>query len=415
MANFLSKFLQDFFKKDTIQNFPGTQIPVVVVTPDGKEVVINSNTAQSIDTVYACARLISEQISTLPIRVAQIDAQTSIKTYKSQHPLQSIIDNPVSYTNRNAYWQKIVYHLLLWGNHYSEITREAGETIGYNIVHPMYVEYKPQAGVYVVDEGKNSKRVVRPENMCHVVLAGDDNVVGTSIIGRVAKNDLSHALYVRRYGSGFFKNGGKPNNIITTKDNVTPQQAKEWQDYYNKNYGDGGTAILGGAEDIKNLSFPPNDSQFLETRMFNVETIARWFNIDPPLIGHLKDGTLSNFETIWRNFAKKTLIPITEQIETEYTRKSFRDSQYKKGYRFEFDYTRLTKGSPNEEAELLRTYIQNGIMTPNEARQRVGLNPLEGGDDAFMQSATIPIRLIEEQINGQNNEAFSNGNADESE
>ena len=146
-------------------------------------------------------------------------------------------------------------------------------------------------------------------------------------------------------------------------------------------------AISAGHE-LRSVGFSPEQMQLLELQQFCIEQIARIHSLPPVFLQDLSDGTYSNTEQQDLHFVKHTLRRWIEQSEQEMNLRLFgRDSDFE----VRFNVDSLLRGDLKTRMEAHATAIQNGIKTPNEVREKEGMEPLPGGDDLMIQGATVPI------------------------
>ena len=148
-------------------------------------------------------------------------------------------------------------------------------------------------------------------------------------------------------------------------------------------------------------SVPPDSAQFLESRQFSISDIARWFKLPPHMIGDLENATFSNIEQQDLNFVKYSILPYVENMEQELNCKLFRENEQGTVY-VNMNLEGLLRGDITTRVEAYQKLIQNGVMTPNEARSKEGMNPIDGLDNTWMNVAAAPI------INGTNQQTDSN-------
>ena len=387
----------------------GNLIPLLV-TPSGAGVNTSQTRVQNIVEVFACVRALAEPIGMLDIVV--LKATPGGKEFANKHPVNRIVGfSPNAIQTKNAYWERAMYHMVLWGEHFAQIVRnQTGEPISLELIHPTWVTdfTFDDAGNMWWHIGSNGQRIMDVD-MIHVPIL-NNSVRGRSLIS-LYREDFGHEIAVRDYGSGFFASGGKPNNWLETVDaQITPEQNKKFAENFRAQTGKGGSIMLPFGRKLHAMSLPPEDAQFIQTKAFGVEIMCRLFNVPLPRVQHIKDANFNNLDAIDRTFATSSLMPYTEKFETEYSRKLFTPGELARGHKIEWIYDKMLKADPKTRAEFNRSAIQNGWRTINEVRAVDGLGPVEGGDQPLIQQNMAHLNTIDEINKNRNNGNNNNGN-----
>ena len=217
--------------------------------------------------------------------------------------------------------ETLMTHLLLWGNAYAQIIRNGkGEIIALYPLMPnkmtvsrdedgqLYYTYQksqdelPKDGGYTV--------TLHPTDVLHIPGLGFDGLVGYSPIA-MAKNAIGLAIATEEYGSKFFANGAAPSGVLehpgTIKD---PSRVREsWQQTFGGSANSNKIAVLEEGMKYTPISISPEQAQFLETRKFQINEIARIFRVPPHMVGDLEKSSFSNIEQQSLEFVKYTLDP----------------------------------------------------------------------------------------------------------
>jgi len=358
---------------------------------------ITSETALSISAVWACVRILGGIISYLPIKIYQ---KTADGRDEYDHKLSLVLGrNPNQYMNKVVFFDRMINHYSLWGNAYVEIIEgRDGYATSFNLLHPSQVDIIQDGyDVVYVHTSKNETRVIPSRLMVHVPNLGDD-IVGKSVI-RYAREDMGIELSATGYGADFFDGGTTPKEILIPK---APLKDKKQTDellsaYISHKKSGKGTAVLPFGIDHKEVSgIPPEDAQFLQTRKFSVVTICRWFGVPPDKVYEMVQATYNNIEHQSISFLQDTISPIVAKIEAEFTRKLFSMEKDLDKY-IEFNMDAYVRADSATKAELFKSGIQNGHMTPNEARLKQNLNKKEGGDDLLIQQNMTKLSLVGQQ------------------
>lgn len=358
---------------------------------------VNERTSMQVAAVYACVRVLSEAVASLPLDIYRYsDGKGSERA--DRHPLHKLLryePNPemTSFTFREV----SMTHLLLWGNSYSQIIRNGkGEVLGLYPLMPdrMTVDRDPNTKRIIYkyrrgndEAGKTSGTVVlKADDVLHIPGLGFDGLVGYSPIA-LAKQALGTSIAVDEFSSKFFANGASPAGVLehpgTLKDPEKVRQA--WNKVYGGSENANKVAVLEEGMKYTPISIAPNDAQFLETRKFNVEEIARIFRVPLHMIGDLDHATFSNIEHQDIEFVKHSLTPWLIRWEQAMHRRLFLDFE-KEDYFIEFNVNGLLRGDLASRYNAYAVARQNGWMSANDILRKEGedLIPAELGGDRYL-------------------------------
>ena len=360
-------------------------------------VTITKENAMTLSGVYSAVRVYADAIASLPMHVIKVSGRNLEKD--TGHPIYKLLAYKPNNIMTSYDWRQIaIPQLLLWGNSYNLIEFAGGGSrrpIGILPVHPSMVEVDLLDGVlvYHIKIEKGADLVVDQTQMIHFRGLGD-NIKGKSAID-YAKDNLGLGKAAEEFGSSFFKNGATASGVLSTDNKLTDKAIKNLRDSYNDTYTGVNKAnkmmILEEGLKFQQTSVAPDSAQFLETRQFSISDIARWFKLPPHMIGDLENATFSNIEQQDLNFVKYSILPYVEMIEQELNCKLFRENELGKVY-INMNLDGLLRGDITTRVEAYSKGIQNGWMTPNEARMKEGLNPINGLDTTWMQINTAPIK-----------------------
>jgi HK97 family phage portal protein len=364
-------------------------------TTSGKPV--NEHTAMQMTAVYSCVRILAEAVAGLPLHLYKYTASGG-KEKALSHPLYFLLhDEPNPEMSSFVFRETLMTHLLLWGNAYAQIIRNGkGEVIALYPLMPnrMRVDRDSKGELYYSytrysDEAPaiNGMTVtLRPSDVLHIPGLGFDGLVGYSPIA-MAKNAIGLAMATEEYGAKFFANGAAPGGVLehpgTIKD---PQKVKEsWNMAYQGSSNAHRVAVLEEGMKYQPIGISPEQAQFLETRKFQINEIARIFRIPPHMIGDLEKSSFSNIEQQSLEFVKYTLDPWVIRWEQAISRSLLRTDE-KKLLFAKFNVDGLLRGDYTSRMNGYAIGIQNGFMCPNDARalEDMDLIPDELGGNKFL-------------------------------
>ena len=366
---------------------------------------VNERSAMQMTAVYSCVRILSEAVASLPLHVYRYTGTGSEKA--SEHPLYSILHyEPNPEMSSFVFRETLMTHLLLWGNAYAQVIRNGkGEVIALYPLMPnkMTVDRDERGQLYYSyqrsnDEAIRSKDqtvILHPSDVLHIPGLGFDGLVGYSPIA-MAKNAIGMAIACEEYGAKFFANGAAPGGVLehpgTIKD---PQRVREsWQSTFGGSGNANKIAVLEEGMKYTPIGISPEQAQFLETRKFQINEIARIFRVPPHMVGDLEKSSFSNIEQQSLEFVKYTLDPWVTRWEQSIQR-SLLTQEEKATYFVKFNLEGLLRGDYQSRMNGYATARQNGWMSANDIRELENLDRIpteEGGDLYLINGNMLPLK-----------------------
>ncbi|WP_368488123.1 phage portal protein [Clostridium sp. BJN0013] len=359
---------------------------------------VNEHTAMQMTAVYSCVRILAETLAGLPLHVYKYNDSGGKEKYL-QHPLYRLLhDEPNPEMTSFTFRETLMSHLLLWGNAYAQIIRNArGEVIALYPLMPnkMTVDRDKNGRLFYLYQrsiedaptlGKDSLVYLDPSDVLHIPGLGFDGLVGYSPIA-MAKNAIGLAMATEEYGAKFFANGAAPGGVLehpgTIKD---PQKVKDsWNAAYQGSTNSHRVAVLEEGMKYQQIGIPPEQAQFLETRKFQINEIARIFRIPPHMLADLEKSSFSNIEQQSLEFVKYTLDPWVVRWEQNMFRSLLMESE-KNTVFIKFNVDGLLRGDYVSRMSGYATARQNGWMSANDIRELENLDriPVELGGDLYL-------------------------------
>ena len=368
---------------------------------------VTERSAMQMTAVYGCVRILAEAIAGLPLHVYRYKDGGG-KEKALDHPLYRLLhDEPNPEMTSFVFRETLMTHLLLWGNAFAQIVRNGlGEVIGLYPLQPnrmsvgrdldtnqLYYEYQTSW-----DEPAGEYKTVRltPADVLHIPGLGFDGLVGYSPIA-MARNAIGLAQATEDYGASFFANGAAPGGVLehpgTIKD---PSRVREsWQQTFGGAKNGNKVAVLEEGMKYTPISVSPEQAQFLETRKFQLNEIARIFRIPPHMIGDLEKSSFSNIEQQSLEFVKYTLDPWVIRWEQAIT-KTLLNPREKQQLFVKFNVEGLLRGDYQSRMEGYAVARQNGWMSANDIRELENLDriTLEAGGDLYLVNGNmLPLGL----------------------
>jgi len=361
---------------------------------------VNVQSALQLATVWACVRLISETIATLPLSVYERDAKGR-RTVVRDHWLYTLIhDQPNANMTAVEFWEAVIAQLCLWGNSYCLKSYAGGRIVSLDPLRPdrMTVKTDENGALFYSYVTTAGVKKYTEDEIFHVKGFGIDGLIGLSPIA-YARNSLGAAMSADEASGKVFANGMRAGGALKMKEILKKEQRKEIRESLLEDLvGTANTGKLmvleGGAEYVP-LSMNPEDAQMLETRAFNIEEICRWYRVPPFMIGHSEKSTSwgTGLEQQMIGFLTFALRPYLTRIE-QGIKKSLLKPADRRRYFAEFNLEGLMRADSAARAALYASAAQNGWMTRNEIRELENRPPLEGGDELTVQSNLVPLGML---------------------
>lgn len=336
----------------------------------------NSYSAMNISAVYRAVEIISDSIGILPIRI-----KSNKEKHKDEiptHSLNMVFAGRGGILSRYSFMKLLIQSVLLNGNGFAYIERgEDGTVLSLRFLESDTVQiyYNNLTGVLYYTCSAISKGKIEPINMIHLVKNSYDGVNGLSVL-QYASRTIKLASNTENSASGFFENGCNLSGVLTVQGQLTDKQKQDIRASWNQAYinGGNGLAILQGNMEYKPIQLSAADSQLLESRVYNVQDIARFFGISPVLLGDLSHSSYNTIEATQNQFVLHTLMPYVVMIEEEFTRKLIKPSE--EGLIIDLDETAILKTDKQALASYYGTLLQNGVLCIDEVRKELGYSPI---------------------------------------
>ncbi len=367
---------------------------------------VTERSAMQMTAVYACVRILSEAVAGLPLHFYRYKADGSKEKAIDSNLYHLIHDEPNPEMSSFVFRETLMTHLLLWGNAYAQIIRNGkGEVIALYPLMPnkMSVDRDENGKLYYTytrsdcepNAMNGSSVVLEPKDVLHIPGLGFDGLVGYSPIA-MAKNAIGLAIATEEFGSKFFANGAAPSGVLehpgTIKD---PSRVREaWQSQFGGSGNSGKVAVLEEGMKYTPISISPEQAQFLETRKFQINEIARIFRVPPHMVGDLEKSSFSNIEQQSLEFVKYTLDPWVVRWEQSLSRSLLSEDE-KKQYFFKFNLEGLLRGDYQSRMNGYAIARQNGWMSANDIRELEDLDklsPEQGGDLYLVNGNMLPLK-----------------------
>lgn len=358
---------------------------------------VTERSAMQMTAVYSCVRILAEAIAGLPLQLYKY-TDTGGKEKAIEHPLYLLLhDEPNPEMTSFIFRETLMTHLLLWGNAYAQIIRNGkNEVLSLYPLMPnrMTVDRDEHGRLYYsyqmqTDDGAGMKQgtvVLSPQDVLHIPGLGFDGLVGYSPIA-MAKNAIGLAIATEEYGSKFFANGATPGAVLEHPGLIKdPEKVREsWNASFRGSGNANKVAVLEEGMKYTPISIAPEQAQFLETRKFQIDEIARIFRVPPHMIGDLEKSSFNNIEQQSLEFVKYTLDPWVCRWEQAMNR-SLLNEKEKSGYFIKFNVDGLLRGDYQSRMNGYAVGRQNGWLSANDIRELENMDqiPDEDGGNLYL-------------------------------
>ena len=367
---------------------------------------VTERSAMQMTAVYSCVRILAEAVAGLPIHLYRY-TEDGGKEKALDHPLYRLLhDEPNPEMSSFVFRETLMTHLLLWGNAYAQVIRNGkGEVVALYPLMPnkMTVDRDENGQLYYTyrrskEEAPTmggSSVTLKPSDVLHIPGLGFDGLVGYSPIA-MAKNSIGMAIACEEYGAKFFANGATPGGILehpgTVKD---PQRVRDsWNSAFGGSANANKVAVLEEGMKYTPISISPEQAQFLETRKFQINEIARIFRVPPHMVGDLEKSSFSNIEQQSLEFVKYTLDPWVVRWEQSIQRALLTQDE-KALYFVKFNLEGLLRGDYQSRMNGYAIGRQNGWMSANDIRELENLDRIpgsDGGDLYLINGNMLPLK-----------------------
>lgn len=369
-----------------------------------------------LSTVYRCVDLISDSVSVLPLKTYKLDKEGFKSEYK-EHPAYYLLDlEPNEDMTRFVFFKVLMVSVLLTGNGYAYIERDGK----LNVHQLIYIPSEKVSIEWITDKrGIMRKRyrvtgftnLVEPRDMIHVLNFSYDGIMGVSTLTH-ARQTIDIATSSEESAAGFFKSGGAISGVLTVEgarmnDEQKDQIYQTWYERMEKH--PNGIAVLEGNMRYQPIKISPQDQQLLESRLFNVSDICRFFSVSPVKAFDLSKSSYSTVEATQLQYLTDTVLSVISKIELEINRKLFLPSE--RGMVIaEFDTSAILRTDKKAQAEYWKNMFYTGGATPNEIRRENNLPRKDNGDNAFVpvNVQTLDMAIQQKKVDNIGNSIQEN-------
>jgi HK97 family phage portal protein len=362
---------------------------------------VTETTALNLTSCFACIHVISEDLASLELPVYErIDKGIKIEAF--DHPNYWLLhDEPNEEQPSIIFRETMIQYLLRWGNAYAEIERSnGGQALALHIIPPANVTpERDKSGLlqYKINSSTGQTAGVIPDkNMIHLRLMGD-GVLGYSPI-KMAKQAIGLGLAEETYGSAFFSNSALPGGVISHPNTLSEPAIKNLRESLHSTHGGpskfGKWMVLEEGATVSPFIMSNSDFEFLSSRVFQLQEIARIYRVPLHLIGDMSGATFSNIEEQSVSYVRNTLRPLAVRIEQELNMKLFNEAE-RRVFFCAHNLDSIMRGDLASRTAALSQQLLNGVINHDEWRDIEGRNPIEDPSKHFMQAQMKSLEDIQ--------------------
>lgn len=356
---------------------------------------VTEDNAMRSSAVYACIRIISESIASLPLVLYRQNGRN--KERATNHPAYPLLHDMANPEMTAFEWRELMMaHALLTGNGFSEKDIDSqGRVRALWPLHPGKMERyeKRSDGLWWFYRTPDNDLRAIPQYRIHHIKGLGNGIMGYSPIMQAARQAIGLSLATEEYGARFFSNGAKSGIMLKVPNKLSPAAYERLKASFNDQYQGLSNAhrvkILEEGMDVATIGIPPNEAQFLETRKFQVTEIARIYRVPPHMLADLDRATFSNIEHQSLSFVMHTLMPWLVRHEQAIYRDLLTESD-RRNHFAKYVVAGLVRGDIATRYQAYTTAVTTGFMTRNEVRELEDMNPLEGLDEPL-----LPLNMME--------------------
>jgi HK97 family phage portal protein len=360
--------------------------------------VVNVDSALCTSAAFDCTRKTSEVVSTLPFK--QYEKQPDGTRIEIQDELSDILAiSPNTDQTAVEFWESNVAQMVLRGNAINEKLFIKNRLVGLRPILSASPERQSDGSLkYAVWEG-GRKEYMPKEKIFHLRGFGLGDGLGLSAI-KYGANSIGATLAADETTGSLFSNAMMASGVIQSDQTLTTEQRTQLQTMLSAYTGSdkaGKIMTLEAGLSYKQMQMNPEDAQLIETRLFNVEDVCRWFGVPPIIVGHSQKGQTmwgSGVEAILLSWLTLGINPLLKRIEAR-TQKDLVPVEHRRRRYFEYTREAMIQMDSKAKGDFMMKMRFGGYMTGDEGRDKINL-PRRGGqsDELYIQSSMTPVELI---------------------
>ncbi|WP_024559560.1 phage portal protein [Franconibacter pulveris 601] len=361
--------------------------------------VVTADKAIQLSAVWACVRLLSESVSTLPLKIYERQADGSRKLAQKHPVYQLLCRRPNLEMTPSRFMLMLVASICLRGNAYVEKRYIGNKLVSLVPLLPqcMVVKRLETGRLEYTYTEDGRKRVIPEKDLMHIRGFGLDGVCGMMPM-YTGRDVFGAAMAVEESAAKIFENGLQSSGYFASKNTLTKEQRERLRKNLSAFAGSknaGKVMVLEADLSYQNITMNPEAAQMLETRSFGIEEICRWFRVAPFMVGHTskQSSWASSLEGMNLQFLTHTLRPLLVNIEQEIARCLLNGEE---DLFAEFSIEGLLRADSAGRAAYYTSALQNGWMSRNDVRRLENMPPIDGGDIYTVQLNLTPLEDLKQ-------------------
>lgn len=369
-------------------------------------IAINQQTAMKYSAVFACVKVLSETHACMPIMLYRTKKDGDRERITNSNIYDVLHNAPNEEMSPFSFKEALMTSLCLGGNAFAQKLKNIrGEVVGLNPIDWQNV---------TIDRDKETQRLVykisgTKDNLENIPLTRDDifHIPGLSLNGINGLSPISYeseaiklGLSYQKFGVKFYENGATPSGVVEIPSEMRDDAFQRFKGDFKKNYAGmvnaGTPMILEGGTKYTPLAMKQTDAQFLESRRFQTEEIARIYRVPLHLIQDLTRSTNNNIEQQSLEFVIYTMLPWVKRWEEAINQQLLTANDRKSGYYVEFSIANLLRGDIKSRSEAYSIGRLNGWLSINDIRRLENMNAVEGGNEYMQPLNYINIKLADD-------------------
>jgi HK97 family phage portal protein len=373
------------------------------MTSSGK--TVNVETAIQVSAVFACNRVIGNGIAQVPLKLMREDGNKRVPA--KEHPLYNKLAYRPNRWQTSFEWRQMMsWHVELAGNHYSFINRVGNRVIELFPFTPGQVKQKDLGAgkfEYEVTADDGSKQTFPQEAILHVRGPSWNGASGLEVV-KIAREAIGLSIATEQSAASLHKNGIQATGTYSVEGTLTDTQYKGLSEWIEKHFAGAENAgkplILDRAAKWVSTQMTGIDAQALETRMYQIAEVCRFFGVNPIMVFYSdKAPTYASAEAMFQAHIQDCLSPRWTAYEQCFYNSLLTEREREQGYYFNFVEEGMIRGSVKDTKDALLGYVNGGLMTPNEGRAKLDLNP---DPDPASDKLRIPANIVGAVPTGEN-------------
>jgi HK97 family phage portal protein len=410
MLQWLKRLFSSFDKRSlSVQDLKN----LVYGPPTLAGVAVSEEMALGLAAIWCAVNLIASNIASLDADVFMTVPQRG-KRIQRYHPVASLLANPNDTINKFKFWRTYIMHVVCAGNAFAEIERAQSEdrrfdgmAVALHLVHWRNVRILQEyAGGPIKYHLIHEDKVLDPSDVLHTTALSWDGIIGMSPI-RAMRESIGITMAQERYSGGVYGNGAVPRGVLRVNQvekvggvvGLSPETKANIREAWNAIYGgpesSGKIGILPPGTEWVETNMSPADAELLLSRTFQIEEVSRIFGVPTNLLFSGNQQSYNSNEENNTQFYQLGLRPILENLESEIDTKLIPHEDRLRGVFVKFNVKDLNKGNYTKTVEAESRAVLTGMKTPNEAREALGLNPMEGFDDLLIPTNMTIVSDVE--------------------